>query len=248
MSDLWQQVDGVWKEYFSKKIPRKAIEELLEAFGDGSEASDKDFDVLIKIFYIHREEIDLKYFRDVANICEDRSGDIKALLVETIGLAEEFELEDIVYRWKEEESSNERYQKAVQDYEERKARGLNVPLSTALLALNVTYNVSVNPTKKKDVDYIVDNVISKYKGEPREREFKKWLKENWNELNPYPRIGYKKPRWIQDPEWPFNENGKPMMYVGQIDVKKSKYLDEETSYYLFTDIKSGEFKVVMQMY
>jgi hypothetical protein len=55
------------------------------------------------------------------------------------------------------------------------------------------------------------------------------------------------PRWLQEPEWQFS-GGKPMVFVGQIDVPSSRgYFHDDASFYLFWDGDTGEEKVVVQV-
>jgi hypothetical protein len=56
-----------------------------------------------------------------------------------------------------------------------------------------------------------------------------------------------RPRWIQEAEWQFS-GGKPMVFVGQIDVPagKSVYHDD-ASFFVFVDPASGETKTVIQV-
>jgi len=53
------------------------------------------------------------------------------------------------------------------------------------------------------------------------------------------------PDWIQNPEWQFSE-GKPMLYVGQLEASMPGHQD--SVFFLFWNPDNGEFKVVHQMY
>lgn len=61
------------------------------------------------------------------------------------------------------------------------------------------------------------------------------------------RVVGERPRWIQEAEWQF-AGGKPMVFVGQIDVPagKSVYHDD-ASFFVFVDPGSGETKTVIQV-
>lgn len=233
----------------SAREPREAkvlIDNLMEELGDGSEASDDDLDRIITILYQYEEKADPVYRRNLARIIDERSDSVKTHFMEVVALGEWTDMEDVVYGWKEEQADNEEFQKWLKDYETRKARGLNIPLQKALVAIAVAKNVDVH--QEPGISYVVEKVISKYPGPPKERAFKKWLRENWEELNPYPTIGRKKPRWIQEPEWPTDKKGKPLTFIGQVDVRGSKVLSEDSSYYIFQDLWTGEAVVVVQMY
>jgi hypothetical protein len=56
------------------------------------------------------------------------------------------------------------------------------------------------------------------------------------------------PRWIQDANWQFSE-GKPMVFVGQIDIPHSAgYLHDDSSFFVFWNPDTGETKTVIQVY
>ena len=57
----------------------------------------------------------------------------------------------------------------------------------------------------------------------------------------------KKPEWIQDPEWQFN-NGNPMTFVGQLETKHNKIrLHDDAIFYVFWDREIGITKTIMQI-
>ncbi len=56
-----------------------------------------------------------------------------------------------------------------------------------------------------------------------------------------------KPEWIQGPEWQFS-NGKPMIFVGQINLPPQKTkLHDESMFYVFWDRDTGETKTIIQI-
>lgn len=56
-----------------------------------------------------------------------------------------------------------------------------------------------------------------------------------------------KPKWIQNPEWQFN-NKKPMEFVGQLELKQSKIrLHDDATFYVFWDRETGITKTIMQI-
>lgn len=57
----------------------------------------------------------------------------------------------------------------------------------------------------------------------------------------------KKPEWIQDPEWQFN-NGRPMTFIGQLEIKQDKLkLHDDAIFYLFWDREIGITKTIIQI-
>jgi hypothetical protein len=54
-----------------------------------------------------------------------------------------------------------------------------------------------------------------------------------------------KPRWEQGMSWQVNE-GKPMLFVGQIDLEDCSALSEAASFYIFFDPHTGVTKTVIQ--
>ena len=58
----------------------------------------------------------------------------------------------------------------------------------------------------------------------------------------------KPPEWIQDAEWPFADDGKPMVFLGQIDVPAaSRIFHDEGRVFVFIDSNGGEVKTVTQI-
>lgn len=58
-----------------------------------------------------------------------------------------------------------------------------------------------------------------------------------------------KPNWIQGSEWPFTRNGKPMIFIGQIECKKEKInLHDDAIFYVFWDRDTGDIKTIMQIF
>lgn len=85
-------------------------------------------------------------------------------------------------------------------------------------------------------------LTERYVGPPE--TFEHWLdhqiKDSFRSLT-------KTPEWLQGPEWPFH-NGKPMTFVGQIDVRRAPVtvLSYDATFYVFWDTASGETRVVIQ--
>jgi hypothetical protein len=85
-------------------------------------------------------------------------------------------------------------------------------------------------------------LVSTYTG-PEER-FSNWLEE---QVSKSFRSLMKPPEWLQSPEWPIFQ-GRPMLYVGQIDLPRGSnpILNHDASYYVFLDYETGSTQVVVQ--
>lgn len=55
----------------------------------------------------------------------------------------------------------------------------------------------------------------------------------------------KPPTWIQSPEWPRMASGRPMLFLGQIDVPETE-LPGAPAVYVFYDTEASSFTVVSQ--
>jgi len=67
-----------------------------------------------------------------------------------------------------------------------------------------------------------------------------WLKEK---IKTDFRYLKKQPKWLQSPEWPV-ENGKPMVFLGQIDISELSHDDAQA--YLFFDEERKTFYTITQ--
>jgi len=56
----------------------------------------------------------------------------------------------------------------------------------------------------------------------------------------------KPPKWIQDYNWPFR-NGKPLVFVGQLDLDIEIFHDKG-AVYVFLDSETGDIETVKQFY
>ena len=55
------------------------------------------------------------------------------------------------------------------------------------------------------------------------------------------------PVWIQEAEWQFAQ-GRPMIFVGQVDVPAAKgLLHDDSSFFVFWDPEGGEIRTVSQV-
>jgi hypothetical protein len=93
-----------------------------------------------------------------------------------------------------------------------------------------------------DPSYIATHILPTA-GSRQGEELKKWLK---GEL--LKRFQYHKrpPKWIQNPNWPINENG-PLVFLGQIDIKDSAHFHDDAAVYVFLDPTTGSRETVVQV-
>lgn len=86
-------------------------------------------------------------------------------------------------------------------------------------------------------NYISEFIIPKYPTDMKKTERRNKIKEEIRNTFKRNTKGY--PRWIQSPEWPIDENNKPMIYVGQ------KHFSEYSEYY-FIGHNTEEKRTVRQ--
>lgn len=91
--------------------------------------------------------------------------------------------------------------------------------------------------------YIREQLLSQIDPNLSKQKMKSWLKEKIKKWYPHMKI----PKWIQSPNWPFS-NGKPMMFMGQVNLDNSTCFHDTTSLYVFFCIDTGEYKVIKQSY
>lgn len=90
-----------------------------------------------------------------------------------------------------------------------------------------------------DSEYVQSEIIPAA-GDLTGNELKQWLRAEFLK-----RFRYitKPPRWIQNPNWPINENG-PLIFLGQLQVKD--YFHDEAAIYVFHDQKSDSLQTIRQ--
>lgn len=94
-----------------------------------------------------------------------------------------------------------------------------------------------------DSAYLNDHVLPDAGGRTG-KELKTWLAARLRELFRYAK---RPPKWIQNPDWPINENG-PMYFLGQIKLDAGVPFHDEAAVYVFFDPKTGVTKTVIQVY
>ncbi len=73
---------------------------------------------------------------------------------------------------------------------------------------------------------------------------KKYIRQRYTELF---KFQIKPPRWIQNPEWPV-KNGKPLFFLGQIEIKNSELFHDNGAVYLFADTETKAIETIKQFY
>jgi hypothetical protein len=114
------------------------------------------------------------------------------------------------------------------------------------VVLEVCIHYQVDPNND---DYF-DDLLSQYTGPDTPESLSDWLSPQIPKLF---KAVDKRPIWIQEPNWPFSEEGYPMIFIGQIDVKMTdkppseRLYHDDTSFYLFRS-ETGESTVIKQQY
>lgn len=86
------------------------------------------------------------------------------------------------------------------------------------------------------------NIIEQFEG--TRKECLDYIKSN---LKNWFKFVKKGPDWIQEAEWQF-ANGKPLVFVGQINIpKETGYFHDDAAFFIFWDTDSGETKTVIQV-
>jgi hypothetical protein len=108
----------------------------------------------------------------------------------------------------------------------------------ALLALGKEFHF--DPTASIEAEEYFSGLVSRHSGGAA--EFKAWLRGQVKELF---KCVTSAPRWIQNPEWQFSQNG-PLVFVGQIDVPPGLFHDD-ASFFTFWDPETGATRTIVQV-
>lgn len=117
-----------------------------------------------------------------------------------------------------------------------------IPFDKMEMLLKLGNEFSFDPSSSVESEEYFLNLLSKYQNEGSDLEtlIRKQIKKDFRVLD-------KKPIWIQDPEWQFN-NGRPMEFVGQIEIKQEKIrLHDDAIFYIFWDRETGITKTIIQI-
>jgi hypothetical protein len=92
-----------------------------------------------------------------------------------------------------------------------------------------------------DLNWLEQNVISEAGGLTGP-ELEEWLRNRLLELFRYVA---EPPEWIQDADWPINENG-PLVFLGQLTIHD--YFHDEAAAYVFHDPTTGACETIIQVF
>jgi hypothetical protein len=91
---------------------------------------------------------------------------------------------------------------------------------------------------------LVGRVVESYRGRPE--DFETWFAREL--LDRFRAFG-ERPNWIQEPEWPV-EDEQPLTFVGQVERPRGTYAGQyyghDAAYYVFTDMRTAKCTVVVQ--
>lgn len=117
-----------------------------------------------------------------------------------------------------------------------------IPWEKVEILLDLGNEYGFDPLSSIESEKFFKDLISKYN--IKEVDFLDLLRKDIEKLF---KVIDKKLEWIQDPEWQFN-NGKPMEFIGQLDIKKNKIgLQDDVTFYVFWDRDAGKMKTIMQI-
>ncbi len=117
-----------------------------------------------------------------------------------------------------------------------------IPLDKMKILLQLGKEFSFDPLCSIESEKYFISLLEKHHGN-NDDELREWLRpvvaKDFEAVD-------KKPVWIQDPEWLFN-NGKPMTFVGQLEMKHNQRgIHHDAMFYVFWDKESGISKTVIQ--
>ncbi|MDE7431572.1 MAG: hypothetical protein K2N34_06640 [Lachnospiraceae bacterium] len=117
-----------------------------------------------------------------------------------------------------------------------------IPWKKMEVLLDLGNEYDFDPSSDIESENYFMELVSKYEFE--EDNFMELLRRD---IEREFRVIDKRPEWLQNPEWQFN-NGKPMEFIGQIDIERNSIgLNSDATFYIFWDRETGETKMIMQM-
>lgn len=108
------------------------------------------------------------------------------------------------------------------------------------------YNLLLSTSPKyidADLSFIEKHILPKDKTLSKSEQ-KQYIKQRYAELFRYQT---KPPKWIQNPEWPI-QNNSPLFFLGQIEIKRCDLFHDDGNIYLFIDSKTGVIETIKQFY
>ncbi|MCB9431206.1 MAG: hypothetical protein H6668_04395 [Ardenticatenaceae bacterium] len=114
--------------------------------------------------------------------------------------------------------------------------------------LRVCKLFAVHPLSSIESEEFFRLLVAQYVKQGDLDDFEEWVSE---QLLVYFKYVKHKPRWLQDPEWPFS-NGLPMIFVGQFDIdplelpNSTSLFHDATSIYVFIGNKSLPVAIMQQ--
>ncbi|NDV97262.1 hypothetical protein D0T84_20490 [Dysgonomonas sp. 521] len=134
------------------------------------------------------------------------------------------------------------------DLEDLLSSGLDLPAYAKAEAVNLYYYlVNRNFENTEDLfnsqsiiaDFLTSRGIEFHKADLFENKLAKEIKIQKKGLD----CLKKKPKWLQEPDWPFDE-GEPLLFVGQLDISPMRH---DTSYvYVFYNKKKETYLTIEQ--
>lgn len=109
--------------------------------------------------------------------------------------------------------------------------------------MRVGLRFGFRPDVPEGMEEFVRAVVGDYKGSPE--GFEEWFSKRATECY---RVLEERPGWIQDPEWPVY-NGKPMVFVGQLDFREgTEYLGRHSgTFFVFWDPEAPMLRTILQV-
>jgi hypothetical protein len=115
-----------------------------------------------------------------------------------------------------------------------------IPTKVMALLLDLGTEIGFDATSSTDAEKFFLRLMDQFSGTPN--DFPAWLRREVS--NSF--ICFKdRPKWIQNPAWPFTDRG-PMMFIGQMDLPSGLFHDS-ASFYIFYEPKSGVTDTILQI-